>query len=112
MNWRASFKRSKPILRLRQESGGQPKPGTRGHSLELRFRNGFEKSWKKQHLPPRCEARLYDVCVNPLAQKVLDSIVRQEILKAGDRVGIAVSGGNDSVAMLRLLLELRGELGI
>ena len=55
---------------------------------------------------------MYDECVNPLAQKALDSIVRHEILKAGDRVGVAVSGGIDSVAMLRLLLEERGELGI
>jgi tRNA(Ile)-lysidine synthase len=43
---------------------------------------------------------------------VLDHIRRQELLKAGDRVGVAVSGGIDSVALLRLLLELRGELGI
>ena len=33
------------------------------------------------------------------------------MLHAGDRVGVAVSGGIDSVALLRLLLELRGELG-
>jgi len=33
-------------------------------------------------------------------------------MKAGDRVGVAVSGGADSVALLRLLLELRGEIGI
>jgi len=33
-------------------------------------------------------------------------------MKARDRVGVAVSGGIDSVALLRLLLELRGELGI
>ena len=32
--------------------------------------------------------------------------------QAGDRVGVAVSGGIDSVALLRLLLELRNELGI
>ena len=35
-----------------------------------------------------------------------------ELLNAGERVGVAVSGGVDSVALLRLLLELRGELGI
>ena len=39
-------------------------------------------------------------------------IRREELLRAGDRVGVAVSGGIDSVAMLRLLLELRAELGI
>ena len=33
-------------------------------------------------------------------------------MRAGDRVGIAVSGGIDSVALLRLLLELRHDLGI
>ncbi len=43
---------------------------------------------------------------------MLSYIRRQELLEAGDRVGVAVSGGIDSVALLRLLLELRGELGI
>jgi len=33
-------------------------------------------------------------------------------MKPGHRVGVAVSGGADSVALLRLLLELRDELGI
>ena len=47
-----------------------------------------------------------------LAQRVLSHIRRQELLRAGDRVGVAVSGGIDSVALLRLLLELRSELGI
>jgi tRNA(Ile)-lysidine synthase len=42
----------------------------------------------------------------------LGRIRREELLRAGDRVGVAVSGGIDSVAMLRLLLELRAELGI
>ena len=46
------------------------------------------------------------------AQRVLSHIRRQELLTAGNRVGVAVSGGIDSVALLRLLLELRGELGI
>ncbi len=39
-------------------------------------------------------------------------IRREELLRAGDRVGVAVSGGIDSVALLRLLVELRQELGI
>ncbi|HET7891712.1 MAG TPA: tRNA lysidine(34) synthetase TilS [Candidatus Sulfotelmatobacter sp.] len=47
-----------------------------------------------------------------LAQRVIAHIRRQELLQAGDRVGVAVSGGIDSVALLRLLLELRSELGI
>ena len=34
------------------------------------------------------------------------------MVRAGDRVATAVSGGADSVALLRLLEELRGELGI
>jgi len=50
--------------------------------------------------------------VHALAQKILDHIRRRELLKAGDRVGLAVSGGADSVALLRLFLQLRAELGI
>ncbi|HEY6369064.1 MAG TPA: tRNA lysidine(34) synthetase TilS [Candidatus Sulfotelmatobacter sp.] len=50
--------------------------------------------------------------MHSLAQRELSQIRRQELLTAGDRVGVAVSGGIDSVALLRLMLELRGELGI
>jgi tRNA(Ile)-lysidine synthase len=56
--------------------------------------------------------RLYDDPVHPLAQRLLVHIRRHELSNAGDRVGVAVSGGIDSVALLRLLLELRFELGI
>ncbi|MGO9084557.1 MAG: tRNA lysidine(34) synthetase TilS [Candidatus Sulfotelmatobacter sp.] len=50
--------------------------------------------------------------MHPLGERVLSHIRRQELLRAGDRVGVAVSGGIDSVALLRLLLELRSEFGI
>jgi tRNA(Ile)-lysidine synthase len=39
-------------------------------------------------------------------------INRHALLKPGDRVGVAVSGGADSVALLRALEEAREELGI
>ena len=47
-----------------------------------------------------------------LAQSVLDYIRKQELLRAGDRLAIAVSGGRDSVGLLRLMLELESEMGV
>jgi tRNA(Ile)-lysidine synthase len=44
--------------------------------------------------------------------QALQFIRRQRLLKPGSRVAVAVSGGADSVALLRVLLELRQELGI
>jgi tRNA(Ile)-lysidine synthase len=55
---------------------------------------------------------LYYVAVQKLPQAVLEYVRKHELLRAGNRIGIAVSGGADSVALLRLLLELRKELGI
>jgi tRNA(Ile)-lysidine synthase len=55
---------------------------------------------------------MYHTGVQTLAQSVLHYIRRNKFLKAGDRVGVAVSAGADSVALLRLLLELRKEIGI
>jgi len=55
---------------------------------------------------------MYHVSVHFLGQRVLSHIRRHELLTAGERVGVAVSGGIDSVALLRVLLELRGGLGI
>jgi tRNA(Ile)-lysidine synthase len=50
--------------------------------------------------------------VQALRQSVFEYLRHHELLKAGDRVGVAVSGGADSVALLRLLLELSKEMGV
>src|SRR2546430_14513866 len=54
---------------------------------------------------------MYHKGVQTLAQSVLHYIRRNQLLKAGDRVGVTVSAGADSVALLRLLLESRKEIG-
>jgi tRNA(Ile)-lysidine synthase len=44
--------------------------------------------------------------------RVLETIRKLDLLRPGERVGVGVSGGADSVALLLLLLEVRDELGI
>jgi tRNA(Ile)-lysidine synthase len=50
--------------------------------------------------------------VRTLPHSVLAYILSQGLIHPGDRVGVAVSGGADSVALLRIMLELRSELGV
>jgi tRNA(Ile)-lysidine synthase len=47
-----------------------------------------------------------------IARRLLEGFRRGGMLRAGERVGVGVSGGADSAGLLLLLLELREELGI
>jgi tRNA(Ile)-lysidine synthase len=47
-----------------------------------------------------------------LSQQLLRHVKAHEFVRPGDRVGVAVSGGADSVALLQLLLELHEKLGV
>jgi tRNA(Ile)-lysidine synthase len=47
-----------------------------------------------------------------LAENLNRIFRKQRLVRPGERIGVAVSGGADSVALLRLLLELREEFGI
>lgn len=72
--------------------------------------------WFAQHAAPlqrRRESLL--PCADmeqSLVRRVQSAIEEQGLLRAGERVGVAVSSGADSVALLLMLLELRRKLGI
>ncbi len=54
--------------------------------------------------PPPIKARLH--------RRVLETLAQHRMLQPGETVGVAVSGGADSVALLRLLDDLRDTLGV
>jgi tRNA(Ile)-lysidine synthase len=47
-----------------------------------------------------------------LEQSVFHNVCAAQMIAPGDRVGVAVSGGADSVALLRILQNIRQDLGI
>lgn len=47
-----------------------------------------------------------------LIKTILATIARHQMVRAGERVGVAVSGGSDSVALLRLLQGVSEQQGI
>jgi tRNA(Ile)-lysidine synthase len=47
-----------------------------------------------------------------LHTRVLNTIDRHAMIRAGERVGIGVSGGADSIASLRIFCDLQSQLGI
>ena len=51
-------------------------------------------------------------CVLSLPEAVCAYLRARSLLRPGERVAVAVSGGADSVGLLRLLLDLRGEIGL
>lgn len=47
-----------------------------------------------------------------MRDQLLSALRRHRLIHPGDRIAVAVSGGADSVALLRALLDLRNEVGI
>ncbi|MBI2361163.1 MAG: hypothetical protein HYV04_20035, partial [Deltaproteobacteria bacterium] len=60
---------------------------------------------------PRQSAQNFFIAMD-LAAKVRDTVRKYGMLRRGDRVLVAVSGGPDSVALLSLVVDLRKDWGL
>src|SRR5262245_48130253 len=49
---------------------------------------------------------------DPVLERVVGTILRYNMLHRGHRVGVAVSGGIDSVSLLQVLREIAGRLDL
>lgn len=76
------------------------------------MRNGPRNRGRRCVRSSRFLPEMYHGTVRTLPDAVYKYICKEGLLKPGDRVGIAVSGGADSVALLLVMLELRKKLGI
>src|SRR5213076_1555274 len=67
---------------------------------------------KPPHTTPRMRQSRPPLYHHAVINRFKAHLRRCGLLQPGDRLAIAVSGGADSVALLRLMLEFREELGI
>jgi tRNA(Ile)-lysidine synthase len=60
----------------------------------------------------KCRENQVSGVFSSLTQQVLDFIREKGLVKSGEKLVVAVSGGPDSVCLLHILADLRSELGV